>query len=80
MEKNIVIKEIDRYYSKKHKGNVIPLYLIYLQLEDGTKLSAYSELGDEAKQNRVNELLVSHFNKTDQTDTYNKIIIEETIF
>lgn len=80
MEKNIVIKEIDRYYSKKHKGNMISLFIIYLQLQDGTNLSAYTEIGDEAKNNRVSKLLVDNFSEIDQNDIYNKIIIEQTIF
>ena len=58
--KKILIKEIDKLQSKTHKGRIISEYLVYL-MENDIKLSCYSELGKEAKDIRVNELIVENF-------------------
>ena len=59
--KKILIKEIDKLQSKTHEGRVITEYLVYL-MENDVKLACYSELGKEAKDIRVNELIVDNFN------------------
>ena len=72
----IIIKEIDRYTSKTFSNKSISEYLIYVALVNGQKLYAYTEIGKEAKNLRVNELIVKHF--MDNNNTINKEdIIEE---
>jgi len=74
--KKIVIKEIDVYSSKLFKGKIISEYLIYVEL-DGTRLYAYTELGEDAKKERVNELILEQI-ITEDTITINKDeVIEE---
>ena len=68
--KKIVVKEIDVYSSKLYKSKTIFEYLIYVEL-DGTRLHAYTELGEDAKKERVNELLLEHL-ITGDTTTINK--------
>ena len=58
--KSILIKEVDKLYSKIHKTNFVSVYLIYL-MENDVKLECYSELGKENKDMRVNELIVANF-------------------
>lgn len=72
----IIIKEIDRYTSTTFTNKSISEYLIYVALTNGQKLYAYTEIGKEAKNLRVNELIVKHF--MDNNNTINKEdIIEE---
>ena len=72
----IVIKEIDRYTSKTFKNKSISEYLIYVTLSDGQKLYAYTEIGNEAKNLRVNELIVKYFMKDNNTINKEDIIEE----
>jgi hypothetical protein len=58
--KSILIKESDRLFSKIHKNQYVPVYLIYL-IENDVRLECYSELGKENKNMRVNELIVANF-------------------
>lgn len=80
MGKNIIIKEIDRYLSKKHKNKQISEYLIYVTLEDGQKISAYTEIGEEAKKIRVNELLIEHFYQNNNLNVDIVSIEEQSVF
>ena len=80
MEKNIVIKEIDRFTSKKHKNKQVSEYLIYVALEDGKKISAYTEFGEEAKKIRVNELLTEHFYYNNNLSVDKDSIQEQSVF
>ena len=80
MEKNIIIKETDRYLSKKHKNKQISEYLIYVTLEDGQKISAYTEIGEEAKKIRVNELLTEHFYQNNNLNVDIVSIEEQSVF
>ena len=80
MEKNIVIKEIDRFTSKKHKNKQVSEYLIYVALEDGQKISAYTEIGEEAKKIRVNELLTEHFYYNNKLSVDKDSIQEQSVF
>ena len=74
----ILIKEIDRYTSKTFKNKSISEYLIFVALVNGQKLYAYTEIGNEAKNLRVNELIAKYF--MDNNNTINKEdIIEELI-
>jgi hypothetical protein len=72
--KKIIVKEIDRFNSTVFKEKQISEYLIYLMLDD-IKLNAYTEIGSDAKKERVNELLLTHF----ITEQNNKISIEDII-
>jgi hypothetical protein len=58
--KKIIIKEIDRLTSSLHKSRITSEYLIYL-MKDSTTLEAYTEMGEIAKHDRVNELILSNF-------------------
>jgi len=72
--KKIVIKEIDRFNSTVHKPKSVSEYLIYIVLDD-VKIKAYTEIGESAKKERVNELLLTHF----ITEQNNKINIQDII-
>lgn len=72
--KKIIVKEIDRLNSTVFKRKKISEYLIYVMLDD-IKLKAYTEIGENAKKERVNELLLTHF----ITEQNNKISIEDII-
>ena len=73
--KKIVVKEIDQYTSKMFINKVVSEYLIYVITEDGVKHSAYTEIGEENKKARVNELVMAYF----LFDNQNKYIIEDII-
>lgn len=53
----IIIKEIDRYYSKKLVKKHISEYLIYVTV-DGINTQCFNEVGENAKKERVNMLLL----------------------
>jgi len=79
MEKKIIVKEISRYSNELFEGKTISEYLIYEALEDGTKISAHIEIGEEAKNLRVNELLVTN----ELVDSYKsnpQEVVEEITF
>lgn len=73
----IVIKEIDKYTSHLFKDKMIPEYIIYLMSEEGVKKEAYTEIGEEAKKLRVNELLLNNFEYNEHI--IDDIILEQTI-
>jgi len=72
----IIIKEIDRYTSTTFSNKSISEYLIYVALTNGQKLYAYTEIGEEAKNIRVNELLVKYFMNNNNTINKEDIIEE----
>lgn len=76
--KKIVIKEIDRLNSTVHKPKSISEYLIYIMLDD-VKLKAYTEIGEAAKKERVNELLLTHFITEQNNKINNKINTQDII-
>lgn len=79
MDKKIIIKTIDTFKSSVHKGREINEYLISLAIDNAkTNIEAYTELGDEAKRFRVNEMLVNHFPSSHLTKEGLKDIIIET--
>ena len=83
MSKKIVIKEIDKLISLKHKGRVIVEYLIYMMEKSGSDfrpIAAYTEIGEEAKNIRVNELILLHFMSDNQSQINNEEIIENVVF
>jgi hypothetical protein len=77
--KSILIKEIDQLQSNLHNDRVVSEYLIYLMQND-VKLECYSELGKEAKDMRVNELIVSNFDlEIALEDIIQEVTFEELI-
>jgi hypothetical protein len=77
--KSILIKEIDQLHSNLHNDRVVSEYLIYLMQND-VKLECYSELGKEAKDMRVNELIVSNFDlEIALEDIIQEVTFEELI-
>ena len=80
MDKKIIIKTIDKLKSSVHKGREINEYLICVAIDNNrTSIEAYTELGDDAKRLRVNELLLNHYPSTYLTEEALKEIIIETI-
>lgn len=79
MDKKIIIQTIDTLKSTVHKGRSLNEYLISVAIDGGkTRLEAYTELGDEAKRIRVNELLLIHYPSLNLTNNDLKDIIQET--
>jgi hypothetical protein len=80
MDNKIVIKEIDKLVSVVSKERVVSEYIIYYMVGD-VKVEAHTELGDEAKKIRVNEILLKHFiNDTEFSLGDNTYPIEEIPF
>ncbi len=78
MDKKIIIKTIDTFKSTVHKGREINEYLISLALDGAnTQIEAHTELGDEAKRFRVNDMLLTHFPSSYPTNEELKDIIIE---
>lgn len=77
--KKIVIKEIDKLTSRLHKNRVISEYLIYL-VSDDKILEAYTELDEDPKNTRVNELILTHFLPENNKKIIKEDIIEEINF
>lgn len=79
--KKIVIKEIDKLTSTLHKSRVTSEYLIYL-VDDKIILEGYTEIGEIAKNARVNELILTNFisDNFNQTEIKTEDIIEEINF
>ncbi len=77
--KSIIIKEVDQLQSKLHKNRVVSEYLVYLMQND-VKLACYSELGEESKDMRVNELIVANFDlEIDLENIIQEVTFEELI-
>lgn len=76
--KQIVIKEIDKLCGKNNKNRVVSEYLIYLTI-DGTNVQCFNEIGDEAKKERVNMILLSFFPNTLKQNDLSDIIKEITM-
>jgi hypothetical protein len=82
--KRIVIKEIDRLKSKTNKTKIVSEYLIYVMLNhDGEdiKLKAFSEIGEENKISRINQIILEDFTTNETLSLSNKHnIIQEITF
>ena len=77
--KKIIIKEIDKYTSQIHKDKVVMEYMIHLILVDGPRpmnIESYIEMGKDAKDIRVNEMILEYF----EDDVTKEQIIEEVNF
>jgi hypothetical protein len=57
---NILVKEIDIYKSKKHKGRIISEFIIYLMMGE-TIIEAHTAMGDSTK----DLICLSLFNRYD---------------
>ncbi len=81
--KKIIIKEIDKLQSALHKDYVVTEFLIYVMIDGNSQpFEAYTELGDTAKNARINELILIHFISEDpsQEPLNKEEIIEEISF
>jgi hypothetical protein len=77
INKKIIIKEIDKLYSKKFKDKFVSEYIIYL-MENDVKLATYTEIGEEAKKERINIIFLNYFPHTLKLNEYKNIIEEIT--
>lgn len=66
MNKKIIVKEIDKFNSNLFEAKIITEYLIYYVI-DGINVEAYTELGETAKNNRINELVKTYFTDSEIT-------------
>ena len=73
-----MIKEIDKYQSTSFENKTISEYLIYL-MEDDVRVSAFTEIGEKAKKERVNMMFLSSFPLTINKDEHNSYIEEITL-
>jgi len=83
MDKKLIIKEIDKLKSAVHEGRIVTEYLIYVMIDGNSQpLEAYTELGDVAKNARINELILIHFVSEDPNtpEPTKEEIIEEVSF
>jgi len=78
IDKKIIIKEIDKYSSQNFRNKTISEYLIYL-MEGDVRVSAFTEIGEEAKRERIHMVLLTSFPSTLTKDEY-KNYIEEITF
>lgn len=78
MKQKILIKEIDKLVSVVSQSRVVTEYIIYYMVDDN-KVEAYTEFGDNAKNIRVNEILLKHF-IIDNENIILSDIIEEVSF
>lgn len=72
----IVVREIDRYKSQLHKDKVESEYAIYFKLKEGISLECHTVIGEKAKKDLVNELILTHFVSQNNN---NKIDVEDII-
>lgn len=76
----IVIQEIDKFFSTIHEGKKVSEYLICLTIGDTPLTSkAFTEIGEEAKELRVNELIVEHFMENNNDINLAEIIDERPL-
>lgn len=78
IDKKIIIKEIDKYSSQNFRNKTISEYLIYL-MEGDIRVSAFTEIGEEAKRERIHMVLLTSFPSTLTKHEYKNYIEEITI-
>ena len=77
--KSILIKEVDRLYSKIHKGKYVSEYIIYL-MENDIKLKAISALGEELKNEYVKGMFIlNKFDTNIAEEIIQEVSFEEVI-
>lgn len=75
--KKLLIKEVDRYYSKNKKDKYISEYLIYVKIYD-LNLTCETAIGDNEKKDIIHELVLKHFydyNKQEILDSIEEITL-----
>lgn len=78
--KSILIKEVDRLYSKIHKEKYVSEYIIYL-IENDVKLKAISVFGEKQKNTHITVMLLTNdFACTDIAENITENIIQEVSF
>ena len=71
--KKIIIKETDRFYSRKKKNKYISEYLVYVNV-DGNNIACEIALGDNERAIAVHEFALTYFQHLDKyTDIINYI-------
>jgi hypothetical protein len=78
VNKKILIKEIDKYQSTTFEDKELSEYLIYL-MEGDTRVSAFTEIGEKAKKERIDTIFSTSFPLTINKDVYNNYIEEITL-
>jgi hypothetical protein len=73
----IIVKEIDRFYSRKKGKNYISEYLIYINI-DGKNIACREVLGQTEKSLVVTEYLVTHFKTIPNSDDISNYVEEIT--
>jgi hypothetical protein len=73
----IIVKEIDRFYSRKRGKNYISEYLIYINI-DGKNIECKEVLGQNEKSLAVTEYLVTYFKTIPNIDEVSNYIEEIT--
>jgi hypothetical protein len=73
----IIVKEIDRFYSRKKGKNYISEYLIYINI-DGKNIACREVLGQTEKSLVVTEYLVTHFETIPNIDDVSNYVEEIT--
>jgi len=77
--KRILIKEIDRLYSKIHKGKFVSEYIIYL-MENDVKLKAFNVVGETLKTANVTRMLIVYdFGDLTEDEIIQEVSFEEVI-
>ena len=77
--KRILIREIDRLYSKIHKGKYVSEYIIYL-MENDIKLKAISVIGEELKNEYTKGMfLLNKFDTNIAEEIIQEVSFEEVI-
>ena len=77
--KRILIKEIDRLYSKIHKGRFVSEYIVYL-MENDVKLKAFNVVGDKSKDHFVLAVILTHdFGDLTEDEIIQEVTFEEVI-
>ena len=77
--KRILIKEIDRLYSKIHKGRFVSEYIVYL-IENDVKLKAFNVVGDKSKDHYVLAMLMTNdFGGLTEDEIIQEVAFEEVI-
>ncbi len=77
--RKIIVKEVDRFYSRKKGKNYISEYLIYISI-DGKNIACREVLGKTEKELAVTEYFVTHFETIPSIDDASNYIEEITTY
>ena len=77
--KRILIREIDRLYSKIHKGRFVSEYIIYL-IENDVKIKAFNVVDEKSKDHLKLAILLTHdFGDLTENEIIQEVTFEEVI-